>query len=198
MLVDSPFSKELGSNGKWSTTARRWACMHRKMPTGSENLHLAQNALSSSQIITHKNRASKARACSSSLVQYTDGKFVYWLSKLKISQKLGEVPTFHTVAELSAHIANTHVRTPNGSAEEHAHDLTPDVAFMASMPMARQCPIEALDDMMKMRRGGQSVATIFTTLKVPQRIGPTQNRARPTPLWFHTPVAPQPYGPNWC
>ena len=51
--------------------------------------------------------------------------------------------------------------------EEHAHDLIPDVAFIASIPMACQCPTEALDDMMKMRRAGQSVATIFTTMKVP-------------------------------
>ena len=33
------------------------------------------------------------------------------------------VPTFLTVAELSAHIANTHVRTLDGSAQEHAHDV---------------------------------------------------------------------------
>ena len=163
--------------------------MHRKTPLGSENLRLAQNALSSSPMIAHRNRASKACACSSSLVQYSDGKFVYWLSKLKITKKAGDVPTFLTVAELCAHIANTHVRTLNGSAEEHAHDLIPDVAFIASMPLARQCPTEALDDMMKMRRAGQSVATIFTTLKVPQRIAPTQSLARPTPLWPHTPVA---------
>ena len=87
--------------------------------------------------------------------------------KLKITKKTGEVPTFLTLAELSAHIANTHVRTLNGSAEEHAHDLIPDVAFISSMPLARKCPIAALEDMMKMRRAGQSVATIFTTMKVP-------------------------------
>ena len=77
------------------------------------------------------------------------------------------------MAELSAHIANTHMHTLNCSVEEHAHDLIPDVAFIASMNVARQCPTEALDDMMKMRRAGQSVATIFTTMKVPQHIGPT-------------------------
>ena len=82
--------------------------MHRKTPLGSENLRLAQNALSSSPMIAHRNRASKACACSSSLVQYSDGKFVYWLSKLKITKKAGDVPTFLTVAELCAHIANTH------------------------------------------------------------------------------------------
>ena len=126
--------------------------------------------------------------------QYSDGKFVYWLSKLKITKKTGEVSTFLTVAELSAHIANTHVRTLNGSVGQHAHDLIPVVAFIASMPTARQCPTEALDDMMKMCRAGQSVATIFTTLKVPQRIDPTQSRARPTPLWY--PVVPHPCGPT--
>ena len=102
------------------------------------------------------------------------------------------VPTFLTVAELSAHIANTHVRSAlNGSAQGHAHDLIPDVAFISSMPLARvntrQCPTAALEDMMKMRRAGQSVATMFTTMKVPQRTGTT-----------HTPVAPHPCGPNWC
>ena len=77
------------------------------------------------------------------------------------------VPAFLTVAELSAHIANTHVRNLHGSAQEHAHDLIPDVAFISSMPLARQCPTQALEDMMTMRRAGQSVATIFTTMKVP-------------------------------
>jgi hypothetical protein len=101
------------------------------------------------------------------LVQYSDGKFVYWLTNLKVSQKGGMVPAFLTVAELSAHVANTHVRTLLGSAQEHAHDLIPDVAFISSMPLARQCPTKALEDMMKMRRAGQSVATIFTTMKVP-------------------------------
>ena len=92
---------------------------------------------------------------------------MYWLSKLKITKKAGDVPTFLTVAELCAHIANTHVRTLNGSAEEHAHDLIPDVAFISSMPLARQCPTEALEHMTKMRQAGLSVATIFSSMKVP-------------------------------
>ena len=103
---------------------------------------------------------------------------MYWLSKLKITKKAGDVPIFLTVAELCSHIANTHVRTLNGSAEEHAHDSIPDVAFIASKPLARQCPTEALDDMMKMRRAGQSVATIYRTLKVPQRAEPNGICAR--------------------
>ena len=165
--------------------------MHRKKPTAGAQSRMVQKAVSvsSNSVIVPRNRSSKACSCSSSLVQYSDGKFVYWVTNLKVSQKGGMVPAFLTVAELSAHIANTHVRTLNGSAEEHAHDLIPDVAFIASMPLARQCPPEALDDMMKMRRAGQSVATIYTTLKVPQRIAPTQSLARPTPLWPHTPVA---------
>ena len=161
---------------------------------------MAQNALSPSTTITHRNRVSKACSCSSSLIQYSDGKFVYWVTKLTTSMKYGVVPTFLIVAELSAHIANTHVRTLNGSAQEHAHDLIPDVAFISPMPLARKCPTAALEpeDMMKMRRAGQSVATIFTTMKVPQRIGTTHNPAGPTPLRPHTPVASHPCGPNWC
>jgi len=141
--------------------------MHRKKPTVGAESRMVQNAVSSDSVIVPRNRASKACSCTSSLVQYSDGKFVYWVANLKVSQKGGMVPAFLTVAELSAHIANTHVRTLHGSAQEHAHDLIPDVAFISSMPLARQCPTEALEDMMKMRRAGQSVATIFTTMKVP-------------------------------
>jgi hypothetical protein len=143
--------------------------MHRKKPTAGAQSRMVQKAVSvsSNSVIVPRNRSSKACSCSSSLVQYSDGKFVYWVTNLKVSQKGGMVPAFLTVAELSAHIANTHVRTLHGSAQERAHDLIPDVAFISSMPLARQCPTEALEDMMKMRQAGQSVATIFSTMKVP-------------------------------
>jgi hypothetical protein len=167
MPIDPPFSNGQDSDGIWPIIARRWGCMHRKKPTVGAESRMVQNAVSSDSVIVPRNRASKACSCTSSLVQYSDGKFVYWVTNLKVSQKGGMVPAFLTVAELSAHIANTHVRTLHGSAQEHAHDLIPDVAFISSMPLARQCPTEALEDMMKMRRAGQSVATIFTTMKVP-------------------------------